>query len=327
MVVLMGGSGSTGSSLLKNILNRHTSIFAGEESNLFCKKELYDNFNNSKNRITKRGLFGLKNHGWHIYNGIDLANNNYDITNEQLNDFAKNTESFPIFINTLKNHFLQSNEHIWLEKTPANTTAFRFFLSHFSDGRVIHITRNPLDTIASLMGRGYSLVYAIGIYLINTSAGLSHLSNPRCLTVKYENLVTNQTDTINSICDFLNIDFEGEMLISQNEKIAVSKLSGWQYDETANIGAKSVGRFYKLLQQQQDEILNGISGLCINNVGQELFKLQHLDIKAIAKALSYELDNSTINKSSNLKSEIVKDRLNRLFRRYPTGFKYPLSLV
>jgi hypothetical protein len=327
MVVLMGGSGSTGSSLLKNILNRHTSIFAGEESNLFCKKELYDNFNNSKSRITKRGLFGLKNHGWHVYNGIDLTNNSYDINNAQLIELADNADTFTTFIDSLKKHFLRSKEHIWLEKTPANATSFRFFLSHFGNGKVIHITRNPLDTIASLMGRGYSLVYAIGIYLINTSAGLSHLSDPRCLTIKYEDLVANQSNTINSLCDFLNIDFDEAMLVSQNEKIAVSQLPGWQYDETANVGAKSVGRFYKLPVEKQNEILNGISGLCINKVGKELFQLELLDIKTIAYALGYELDDSTTNRSSNLKLEIVKDRLIRIFKRYPTGFKHPLSLA
>ena len=94
MVVLMGGSGSTGSSLLKNILNRHTKIYAGEESNLFCKKELYADFNNSKHRITKRGLFGLKNHGWHIYNGIDFVNNDYPISNAQIIEIAIKSHSF-----------------------------------------------------------------------------------------------------------------------------------------------------------------------------------------------------------------------------------------
>ena len=68
MQVIMGGSGSTGSSLLKNIMNRHQEIFAGGETAFFAKKMIYDNWLKARSRILKRKLFGLRNFGWHIYN-------------------------------------------------------------------------------------------------------------------------------------------------------------------------------------------------------------------------------------------------------------------
>ncbi len=70
--VIMGGSGSTGSSLLKNILNRNSKIFAGTETSLFCKKGIYFNWSSAKSRLLKRGVRGLRNFGFHIYNGTDL---------------------------------------------------------------------------------------------------------------------------------------------------------------------------------------------------------------------------------------------------------------
>ena len=58
MQVVMGGSGSTGSSLLKNILNRHPDIFSGEETEFFAKKmikilESYLDFVNVRSVIIK----------------------------------------------------------------------------------------------------------------------------------------------------------------------------------------------------------------------------------------------------------------------------------
>ena len=77
MQVIMGGSGSTGSSLLKNILNRHHDIFSGGETAFFAKKMIYEKWKKARPRVLKRKLFGLRNHGWHIYNGTDLLQQEY----------------------------------------------------------------------------------------------------------------------------------------------------------------------------------------------------------------------------------------------------------
>ncbi len=329
MIALIGGSGSTGSSLLKNILNRHPQVFAGDESNLFCKKKLYYDFQLYKKSITKRGLHGLKNHGWHIYNGVDFDAPEYEITPKEINTYIVNSQDFISFNSYLQDHFTKGDHSkIWIEKTPSNSANFADFLDTFDSGKIIHIVRNPLDTIASLISRGYSLYYATGIYLLNTGSGLSHHENQRCLTIKYEDLVNNSVQTVKSICKFLNISFESKMLITHHEKIENSQLAGWNYDETANIGTQSVGRFAKLSIDAQLEIYNAINKIQINQDGLKYYKINHKDILEISQELGYNLPSSdSLASSKKLKKEMKKDRWQRIIRLYPTGLTYPLQIL
>lgn len=328
MIVLMGGSGSTGSSLLKNILNRHPAIFAGEESNLFCKKGLYSDFNKNKSKIGQRGISGLKNHGWHIYNGVDLFTSEYNFGKRELDQFTDRSNNFRAFGNLVEWHLTQDKQKtIWIEKTPANACNFGDFLDEFPKGKVIHITRDPLDTIASLVGRGYSTYYAVGIYLINTASGLTHQQSPRSITVKYEDLVQSPKATLTSLCQYLEIPFYDYILQSHNESIEVSQLEGWNYDETQAIGKGSIGRFMKLPQQQREQIRAFASALTISRAGIKRYGTKHNTIGEIASALGYTWEQYPTKgyKFSMLKSK-AKDKSQRISRSYPTGLSYPIKI-
>lgn len=327
MIVLIGGSGSTGSSLLKNILNRHPQIFAGEESNLFCKAKLYTDFQSYKSSIIKRGLFGLKNHGWHIYNGVDLYSPEYNLTKESLHILIAQSNSFMALTSQLQDHFLkEKDQQIWIEKTPANSANFGLFLNKFVDGKIIHITRNPLDTIGSLISRGYTLFYAVGIYLLNTASALQHKDNVRCYTIKYEDLVDFPEKSIHEICKFLDIEFDPMILHSQKENIAVSQLKGWQYDETANIGKKSVGRFEKLNPKLQSEIIYAIHTIKISSKGKSIYNIEYNTIMDLAESLGYPIPNIRSRHKTKLQSQRRVDRWRRIIKAYPTGIRYPLKL-
>ena len=78
MAVLIGGSGSTGSSLLRTILNRHPLIFSGSELNFFNKKQLYYNWNKYKTRVlTKNNFYCLYTTGWFPYKSTALLAEDY----------------------------------------------------------------------------------------------------------------------------------------------------------------------------------------------------------------------------------------------------------
>ena len=97
MRMLIGGSGSTGSSLLKNILSRHPEIFAGSETSLFTKRELYYNYSMHKWRILKSFPLGLKSHTFHMYNGADLIHNEYGHSIESIKKLISLTFEFQEF--------------------------------------------------------------------------------------------------------------------------------------------------------------------------------------------------------------------------------------
>ena len=68
MAILIGCSGSTGSSLLKTILNRHSQIFAGPEAGLFAFPQVYDNWEKYKHQL----LTTIKTDAWQLRIGMDL---------------------------------------------------------------------------------------------------------------------------------------------------------------------------------------------------------------------------------------------------------------
>jgi phosphoribosylformylglycinamidine (FGAM) synthase PurS component len=328
MQVIMGGSGSTGSSLLKNILNRHHEIFSGGETAFFAKKMIYEDWQKAKSRVLKRKLFGLRNHGWHIYNGIDLLQEEYLWNNTDLQEILKSSATLNDFTSTFYKKALEERKaNIWIEKTPANSACFPFFLKAFENGKAIHMVRNPYDTIASLMSRGFDLYYATGVYLLNTASGISANDPERVHTVKYEDLTSRPETTVRKICEFLGVKYKAEMLEPQGEVVNNSKLEGWQYDETKAIGQGSVGRFKKLSEESQQEILEAVSAIQINGIGKKYYHTQVLNVEEICNELGYDFYNfEKPSKHKSLKKLLVKDRFSRLRRGYPTGYYYPLEI-
>ena len=328
MQVIMGGSGSTGSSLLKNILNRNPELFAGGETAFFAKMMIYENWKKAKTRVLKRKFFGLRNHGWHIYNGTDLLQDEYLWKKEALHTELKKSNSLEDFTSMFyKKAMDASGASMWLEKTPANSACFKPFLSLFQNGKVIHMVRNPFDTISSLEKRGYSLYYAVGIYLLNTACGLSVDDSKRSYTVKYEDLVSDPQNTVKGICSFLEIPYDINMLIPQGEVVDQPQLEGWGYDETKAIGKDSVGKFNSLSDQHQDRIVEAVNMIKINEVGKGYYNTPLNTIQEICEMLDY--DFYPIGKRSvykELKRQESKDRWQRIKRGYPTGFYYPITL-
>lgn len=330
MSVIMGGSGSTGSSLVKNILNRHQDIFAGEETSFFAKQFIYDDWRKARKRVVKRKLKGLNNLGYHIYNGTDMVHSEYGHTEEEIKKMAMESDSLDEFCDHFYNKPLISNKaKIWIEKTPANSACFSLFLDHFENGKVIHMLRNPYDTVASLWSRGYDLNYAVGIYLLNTANGLAAKKyNNRYHEIKYEDVVSQPKATISEVCTFLDVEFSSDMLTTKKENIEVSQLTGWNYDETANIGTKALGRFERMSEKERNEIKEAVAFIEVSEAGKKLYNVEHSNVKELCTALGYEYrEADSITADPKLRKSLKKDRLQRIRRGYATGFHYPLAVV
>jgi len=330
MSVLMGGSGSTGSSLVKNILNRHEALFSGEETSLFAKMEIYSDWKNAKNRLLKRKWKGLRNHGFHIYNGTDILSSDYLNSEKELAGIIDQSTSLIDFTARFYQKSLHlHNAKIWLEKTPANAVCFNKFLDHYRDGKIIHTIRNPYDTVASLWSRGYSLYYAVGIYLINTAAGLgSRKEEGKYLETKYESLVSDPQKEVGKICSFLNLQFSERLLQPQGENVVNPQLQGWNYDETGKIGSKAVGRFAKLSNEDQERIMEAFQMIRINKVGQQYYNTTLSSIEEICRLIDYDYyPLGSVRSKKMLKVAKRKDRIERIKRGYKTGIYYPLEIV
>ena len=144
----------------------------------------------------------------------------------------------------------------WGEKTNVGWGQIPNFLEMFPDGKAIHVIRDPRDVMCSYREMTYEPGYA---YLDSAFASLHALmaagycaerfgeNNYRC--VRYEDMVTDPQRQIRSLCDFVGVGFEADMLDAG--KFVDKSGQTWTGDSSfeanfANISAKPIDRWRHL---------------------------------------------------------------------------------
>ncbi|NNF22472.1 MAG: sulfotransferase [Saprospiraceae bacterium] len=321
MALLIGGSPSTGSSLLRRILNRHSKVFCGSETALFSKEELYEKWGKQSPRLFRKYFAGLRSAGWHHLRGI-IIDNEYSISNEELKQLLYASNSFPDFAEVFyMKSMKEESKMIWAEKTPSNVFCFNKFLKSFPGSKVIHIVRNHEDTIASLINRGMHVYDACVIYLLNTTAGLEYINKPTCLTIQYENLVTDPGTIVPQLCQFMEIPFESSMLDPDQQKLPNDYMEGWKYRETASIQSGSIGRFKQLDDRERNDIT------CLMYRLRSALDTTYKSIPELADKMSYDIqpEAADYSLSFNLERHMILDRTKRTLKgSYFNHFNYPV---
>lgn len=323
MPILIACSPSTGSSLLRRILNRHSQIFCGPETSLLAKSAFYNEWNRVKGDYVKNNWKELVNVGWHHISGVNLLDEN-ELTKNDIVSLLDKSEDYKSFISLYFDKLLDiENKSIWAEKTPSNAFAIDDFRILFPKAKIIHITRNPFDAIASLISRGMSVFNAICVYLLNTSRCLEHSNSNYCHVVKYDQLVLSPEDTLRKLMLFLDLNYEeGIIEPTANEK-GIDYMKGWNYKETESIGKAGLNRFDKLSKEQKELVLMGVSQI----VSTEDVRCKK--ISDIANALDYDLACASIgNNKMYFKKEVIKDKAKRLLRKSYFGVNnYPIEII
>lgn len=228
--VFVGGCGRSGTTLFKELLNRHSRFACGPETSLF-------------------GLpFRLENIAapW----GIRLKEL------EEMRDRSANLIEFAdIFAGT----FLKAeSKSRWAEKTPNNVRAIERLLTWYPNCRFIHVVRDGRDVACSLRNHPKERVKSGKIvpvsmnnpvrvsaqrWLTDTMRGLAFREHPRCLEVRYESLVAEPENEMRKVCSFVGEEFESEMFSFDSE--SPSRPGQNMNNERASgpISARSVGRW------------------------------------------------------------------------------------
>ncbi len=326
MSVVIGCSGSTGSSLLKTILNRHSQIFAGPEAALFAFPQVYDNWAVCKKSLLK----GIKNADWQLRKGMILLQPEFGWERAELEQMIAASTSFQSFVKAFFDKPLkQKGKAKWIAKTPANAVGMASFLAHFPEGKIIQTVRNPYDTIASLMARGINAYAATAYYVYNTAAATSNRDSQRYYEVKYEDLVGNPTVTIKTLLTFLELPFEAEIVVAKHEKrTEPTAMKGWKHEETAAVKTSSIGRFQELETIQKELIKAAFSAFSISESYQQKRQIKYVNGAELCAALDYEYLPGAINKYSFLlKKYKWRDQLSRVKHGfYGQFFDYPGQL-
>ncbi len=221
--IIIGGCGSSGTTLLKTMLDSHKNIACGQEIALFDRPrlyqieldELYQMFTTQKfDEINKEQVFPLftkigSNFGLFIPNTGKQYHNLSTI--KTIFEKSENLKHFfDLFFSNWAN---AQGKNRWAEKTPNNVYCIEEILDFFPDSKFVHIIRDGRDVALSLyQGREFPMPNAIFRWLSAVEAGIRFRSNPRYYELKYEDLILDTENSLKRLMEFLEEEYDPEML-------------------------------------------------------------------------------------------------------------------
>ncbi len=247
--IFIGGCGRSGTTLLRELLNRHSRIFCGPETSFFGLP--FDAQNIAKM--------------W----GLDVEELDAEVVPHQ------NLVSFVEWF--FDQQMSQADKLRWADKTPNNVRAIGRILTQFPKAKFVHLIRDGRDVACSLRNHPREKV-ANGEVILNkvnrpisqcamrwlrdTSAGLVYREHPRYIELKYEMLVEDPQSSLISLCDFIDEEFEPRML--QADQANGDAYSTGRFVNNPNSGDKiqrgSIGRWERDLDWKERVDFDNIAG-------------------------------------------------------------------
>jgi len=208
LAYIIGGSPSSGSSLLAHYLGNHSDIYAGPETNLLTHSSWMTDWKSSTSSLSEADLSKIKSSAWHIHEGVQTDHFNRSSVVLQAFRTSDNLSEF------LEDQFdMVTDKKYFLMKTPSNSVFFDPLRKLSPSALQILTVRNPYDSIASMRRRGWSIAYAAGAYLFNI--GLGYQGADYLKSVRYEDLVNQPRRVMKSLLSVYDL---GSNTIPLNQK-------------------------------------------------------------------------------------------------------------
>ena len=253
------GAGSSGTTLLGVMLDRHSEVACGPEVYFFDKAELYGEFSVVRNKLNGWLVDGVVGDGQ-----IDTANfffnrEAYGWDKEGLVGLFDKSESLREIGDGFFDHFLEKQgKKIWAEKTGSNSYCMEQIFENYPEARLVHLVRDGRDVASSMFKRCESMYHSASHWLYNVSASVKWRGDERYLEIRYEDLVVDPEGVMQQVCDHVGIKFEEKMLEAsggdgswagrKDENIHGT----WkQTPFSGGISSKSVGRYKNDLSEDE----------------------------------------------------------------------------
>ena len=231
--ILIGGCGSSGTTLLRKMLNGHRNIACGAEMSVFDRPLIYSESIDylytlwraqDFDPLDKGCIFPLRITNKYTadlsYCGLVHENHMkfyYDEPDKVEAVFDESDTILSFFDLFFSRYAEKKGVLRWCEKTPNNIFCADKWLRAYPDGNFINVIRDGRDAILSMNWRRrvpiyiatYRWIAAVNKYLeIRIEKDLCE----RILNVRYENLVNNTEYELEMICYFLDEEFDPAML-------------------------------------------------------------------------------------------------------------------
>jgi len=261
------GSGRSGNTLLRGILVSHPKIAIPPESYVLGK--VIKNFQAYSflpwNDIVKIVVAEFEASSDFFTWGINL----YPVY-KKMYELKEERRTLAKIIDEIYCHYGHEKFpgfEIWGDKTPMNTLHLEWIESVFKNAKYIHMIRDGRDVVSSYLKMGQYKTVEEASERWKKSIRLArkfgkNKSKNEYIEIRYEKLVSNPSNEIKKICEFLNVDFHKDML--EHQKIASELEDVKQIPHYSNvknpINTDSIGKWKRNLSDEQrikvEELLN-----------------------------------------------------------------------
>ena len=269
------GSGRSGSTLLRRILQAHSELHIPPENHaLGAAVTVY-----RRNRGLSwphlvdlvLGTFQFS-HGFEAF-GVDLRP-----LAGRLHDAPKRERNLAHLLDELYRFHAEAQHQLcvyWGDKTPLNTfNAFKI-ASVFPNARFIHMVRDGIDVVESYVRSGLIPSYEEAARRWSLSVDAAQLVGrryrSRFLEVRYEDLVREPDQIVRNVCAFLDVGFEPDMLVRTEHAKSMGDVLQYGHHAKAllPISASSVGTGRRVLDRSILETLAPVIGAQLRDLGYE----------------------------------------------------------
>lgn len=266
-LVLAGGCGSSGTTLLANLLGRHPLIVAAPEFDVFNHAETLslDGLRSDIDALFERRRLSR---GFKLVVSFLSPGKAVGIDHATLRAWLREASSIGDFYARIAAHMCAPRSaRYFVEKTPTNVYNFRALSREIPELPLIHQIRDGRDVAASLVTRGKTLFYAGSRWLYDTTAGLGARGGPRYLETRYEDLVSDPQQLLSRVLAHLGLAYDARILEADGEREASTyeeswrekrSAKGWQSTPRDPISTSSVGRFAQALSDEDLDTLRRI---------------------------------------------------------------------
>lgn len=258
------GSGRSGNTLLRRILNNHSALFIPPEtyelgrsirqslkypimSWMDLVSLIYSNFQFNAEFET----FGLNNltELYHRVAGVHKAQRSVAYIINAFYDYYREM------------HDIESNR--WGDKTPLNTLSIPEIYSVFPNAKFVHIIRDPVDCVASFLKTGIfdDIPLATFRWKQSQEAAIQFGKTypDQYIQLTYENLVRTPEFTVKRACGFLNVNYHHNLLsIIDTSQLGDVNLRYHHKNVNNPINTLSIGNGYRHLHPNDIKLIKDI---------------------------------------------------------------------
>ncbi len=266
--VFIGGCDRSGTTLFGAMLGSHSECLCVPESPFMI--EVWGGSDIDPARINSQLILNkMDKHPFFKVWGVDL-----DLQNSSSSDYS--VESYPELIKRLVYEYGhmngKSSPQIWIDHTPSNVKHAATLFSLFPDAKMIHLVRDGRAVAASIMPLTWgpnTIDKAAYFWLRNLAFGFAAETTygpERVIRVRYEDLVSNPATTLETACNFINIDYQPQMIKGDGFKVP-----SFTRKQHALVGKKPeisrIKAWENTLSSRQVEIFENLTGDMLSCLG------------------------------------------------------------